>query len=191
MITGFMELVKIPWGRDVLQGRVSAVVSLTMGCVFIAWFIIIFFPKSQRGHPRTHLTAVSIEQAVNFFISEYDRMPVDGTSDRTLDTSKDTGLLEVLLGRDTDLNPKGLVFLSMKEGRPGTDGSAGRDGLIYSADHTVLGLFDPWGAGYRVRLDLDGDGNIRVNGEILQRRVAVWSLGPDGVSGTADDVRSW
>jgi len=56
-------------------------------------------------------------------------------------------------------------------------------------------FLDPWGNQYQVVLDGDGDGfcSVRVRGRIcsVETGAVVWSCGPDGVSGTGDDIRSW
>ncbi len=87
----------------------------------------------------------------------------------------------------TTLNTRGVKFLSVKEGKDG------KNGLIYGADgSSVLGLYDPWGGGYRIRMDLDYDDKLDVNGEVLgDRKVAVWSDGPDRKAGTKDDIKTW
>jgi prepilin-type N-terminal cleavage/methylation domain-containing protein len=141
--------------------------------------------------------AVAIETAVNNFYTEYGSMPKDGSSDVTVETDKDNDFLKVLLGTETTLNTRAIRFLSAREGK------GNRDGLIYSGD-VVTGLYDPWGGGYKVRMDLDYDERldfkpdgsgwqqVRLNG----RRVAVWSDGADGTgqSGAGkktDDVWTW
>jgi hypothetical protein len=114
-------------------------------------------------------------------------MPQTGTSDTTVLTNNDKDLLHVLLGMENDMNVRSIKFLSVKEGREN------KNGLVYAKDRrSVVGLYDPWGGGFNVRLDLDSDKKIDVIGEVLKnRRVAVWSDGPDGKSGTKDDVRTW
>ena len=130
---------------------------------------------------------MAIESAVGYHLIEYGAMPYPGTSDVTLSTSTDTDLLHVLLGLEDDLNKRLIKFLSVQKG------NENRSGLIYARDgRSVVGLFDPWGSGYHVRLDLDSDQKIDVRGETLSnRRVAVWSNGPDRKSGTKDDVTTW
>jgi prepilin-type N-terminal cleavage/methylation domain-containing protein len=159
----------------------------------------------QKAKKTTCLAAAtSIEGAVNNFYTEYGSMPSNGPLDKT-DTKSDTNLLKVLLGLEpttatTRLNPRGIKFLSAKEGK------ANKNGLIYDTGGTdVTGMYDPWGGPYHVILDLDYDekvapapsagGGVTLNG----RRVAVWSNGADntGLSGNtgpgkaADDVKTW
>ena len=144
-------------------------------------------------------SATAIESAVNNFFTEYGSMPKDGTSDTKVKTDTDVTLITVLLGLEGSgsniLNTRGVKFLSVKEGK------ANKGGLIYNTNGTsVKGLYDPWGGGYTVMLDLDfdeklnpqptGGGGATLNG----RRVAVWTDGADGVKGggkSADDVKTW
>jgi prepilin-type N-terminal cleavage/methylation domain-containing protein len=144
-------------------------------------------------------TATAIETAVNNFYTEYGSMPDTGSSDTTVKTDTDVTFLNVLLGLEgtgtSVLNTRAIKFLSVKEGK------ANKNGLIYNAGgSTVRGLYDPWGGGFNVMLDLDYDeriivqptagGSTTLNG----RRVAVWSNGVDGVKGggkAADDVKTW
>lgn len=149
---------------------------------------ILFLAECRRDTPvKTLQTTVAIEEAVNNYLTEYGSMPYHGTVDTTILTSTDTDLLDVLLGLEDDMNKRSINFISVREGKEN------KNGLIYAKDgHSVVGLFDPWESGYNVRLDLDSDKKIEVHGESLNnRRVAVWSSGPDGVSGTKDDVKTW
>jgi prepilin-type N-terminal cleavage/methylation domain-containing protein len=157
----------------------------------------------QKAKKTTCLAAAtSIEGAVANFYTEYGSMPSAGTADTTVKTNEAAGkdLLKVLLGLETvavdqRLNPRGIKFLSVKEGK------ANKNGIIYDATGaTVDGMYDPWGGPFNVILDLDYDekvapapsagGGATLNG----RRAAVWSNGADGVStgGKAtDDVKTW
>lgn len=152
-------------------------------------------------------SATAIETAVNNFFTEYGSMPSEGTTDVTVETDSADGkkLLTVLMGFEgtsgTVLNTRGVKFLSVKEGKK--KGNKGANGLIYSTDgKSVEGLYDPWGGGYKVRLDLDYDEQVKVKPKgtgateknLNGRRVAVWSDGADGVTTTgksSDDVVTW
>lgn len=155
--------------------------------------------KAKKVKALASCTALS--SAVENFYTEYGRMPYDGgTADVTVSTDSGEGitLLEALLGLDEKLNPRGVKFLSVKEGK------GKRDGIVYSANgNSVEGLFDPWGGPYNVIMDLDYDEQVRpepsaggarnLNG----RRVAVWTDGADNAPGSgnrnkpADDVKTW
>ena len=146
-------------------------------------------------------TATALETAINSFYTEYGTMPVDGDADKSVKTNSAEGvtLLKVLLGLEGTgtnvLNIRGVKFLSVKEGK------GNRNGLIYNSDGTsVEGLYDPWGGGYFVQMDLDYDEKVTANvsgksTNLNGRRAAVWSLGADAVSGTGgtagDDVKTW
>lgn len=148
--------------------------------------------------------ATGIEQAVNGFVTDNGSMPLDGSSDTTEETDKSTKLLVVLLGLEGDsgtvLNTKGVKYLTANEGKK--QGTKGIDGLIYNTNGTsVTGLYDPWGGGYNVMLDLDFDEKLQpqpaaggTTKTLNGKRVAVWSDGADGVNGggkAADDVKTW
>ena len=150
----------------------------------------------QKARKTTALaTATALESAVNNFFNDYGFMPKDGSGDIVVKTDTDTEFLRVLLGMETTKNTRGVRYLSVKEGK------GNKNGLIYAdGGNNIRGLFDPWGGGFNVMLDLDydeklnvrpaGGGSFNLNG----RRVAVWSDGADGVKGggkMADDVRTW
>ena len=156
----------------------------------------------QKARKTTALaTATAIESAVNNFYTEYGSMPSDGSNDIVLKTDEAAGIrmLEVLLGMEGTgtnvLNTRAIKFLSVREGK------ANKNGLIYNTGGTsIQGLFDPWGGGFSVMLDLDYDEKLIVRpsaggtSNLNGRRVAVWSNGADGVKGggkAADDVRTW
>ena len=152
----------------------------------------------QKAKKTTCLAAAtSIESAVANFYTEYGSMPNSGTDDTNpplkTDAASGIALLKTLLGMDTALNPRGIKFLSVKEGK------ANKNGLIYNTGGTdVTAMYDPWGGAYNIILDLNYDekvapapsagGGATLNG----RRVAVWSDGADKSSSKpADDVKTW
>jgi prepilin-type N-terminal cleavage/methylation domain-containing protein len=159
---------------------------------------------------RAQAALTAVEQAVNQFYNEYGRLPAmnNATADAQYDTALQDGqkLLEPLLGKEdttsgsTIQNTKQLSFLSVPGGK--TKGTGGIDGLVYEAGSAVKvrGLYDPWGRPYKIMLDNDYDEELTVNVAgtpkyLHGRRVAVWSLGPDGKSDdlktAADDVKNW
>ena len=198
IITGHMALGRIKKSGGILQGHGKAVAGLVLGYIFSALFFVLAvlagagFAASNSAITTARrltamATAVAIESAVNNYLTEYGTLPHAGTSDATIVTSTDTDLLHVLLGMEGAMNKRSIKFLSVREGREN------KNGLIYASDgRSVIGLFDPWGGGYNVRLDLDSDKKLDARGETLvNRRVAVWSNGPDRKSGTEDDVKTW
>lgn len=140
--------------------------------------------------------ATSLEQAVNAFYSEYGIFPVQG-GDSRVDTGTDTEFLNTLLGKNPDLNPRGLKFLTAKEGKKRGTGGAG--GLIFADGGSVSGMYDPWGNAYivilnteyedQLRFQTPDDKSVTLNG----RNAAVFSPGvPEGEVITNDTlVTSW
>ena len=154
----------------------------------------------QKAKKTTCLAAATaIESAVNNFYTEYGSMPSDEPTDTVFVTDEKPGidLLKSLLGMDKTLNPRGLKFLSAKEGK------SNKNGLIYNTSGTdVTGMFDPWGGPFNIMMDLDYDEKVIVQPKgagnsaatLNGRRVAVWSDGADGISASgkaADDVKTW
>jgi prepilin-type N-terminal cleavage/methylation domain-containing protein len=147
-------------------------------------------------------TAMKIlEAAIKSYHAEYLRMPASQTpapaeDNQAIDTTDEAGraLLNVLLGKDPERNPKRQRFF---EPSPAKAGGAG-----YS---TESGLRDPWGNGYRIIMDYSADGVIAnpYSGEgeaaELNTNVIIYSAGPNktfdegGAAGgkKVDDVRSW
>ena len=139
-------------------------------------------------------TATALESAIASIYTEYGKLPDVGKS-VTTNSPAGLKLLNILLGLDNKsdnaLNPRGIKFLSVK------DGKNHKNGLIYAADgKSIEGLFDPWGSPYTVILDTEykeylhftlGSKTIDLKG----RRSAVFSPGPDKQLGTSDDVKTW
>jgi hypothetical protein len=195
IITGHLALGKIKKSGGVLQGRGLAITGLILGYVLSVLSVIVIslaYAGVQNAVRRAQIVIagsaiMQMEFGVQNFYDEYGSLPSQGTSDTTLTSDKDTEIFDALLGLKTSLNPKSIKFVTMKEGKDM------KSGVIYDSSGTrVIGVFDPWGGAYKVRLDLDYDEQIEVNGEILKgRRVAVWSDGPDQMAGTDDDIKSW
>jgi prepilin-type N-terminal cleavage/methylation domain-containing protein len=151
----------------------------------------------QKARKTTALaTATALESAVNNFFNDYGTMPKEGSSDGApIQTDTDTAFLNVLLGNDDTLNPRGIRFLSVKEGK------GNKNGLIYSANgNSIEGLYDPWGGPFFVLLDLDLNEKVSIPSGVLNgartlngRRVAVWSRGADFEDNNkpTDDVITW
>jgi len=149
-------------------------------------------------------TATAIDQAVNMFYSEYGGFPTNNEGNPITITSGSAGgieLLNALLGNDTTLNPRGMSFLSVKEGKARGE-TGGIDGLVTETSGAVRGLYDPWGNPYTVVMDgafegvleftptgIEGASQVRLNG----RRVAVYSpaVTPGDTATQRDMVKTW
>ncbi len=150
----------------------------------------------QKARKTTALaTATALESAVNNFYNDYGTMPKDGGEDVTVQTDTDTAFLNALLGDDDTINPRGIRFLSVKEGK------GNKNGLIYGSGGTsVEGLYDPWGGPFFVVLDMNLDEKVTIPSGVLNggrtlnaRRIAVWSRGADYKDNNKinDDVITW
>ncbi len=168
-------------------------ISIGLGLVLLA----VGFLAQPGMKPTKKLKALNqafrVETAVNTFFTDYEYLP--GNKERIKTAGPDGILfLRVLLGLervDNPLNTRGVKYLIEWEGE------TGRNGLIYTkTGDDITGMFDPWGNPYVVLLNTDNDGKLAFRWgdrqvELKGRRVAVFSPGPDGKEGTADDVRTW
>ena len=145
--------------------------------------------------------ATAVDQAVNAFYSEYGGFPTNGdASEITTGPGAGAEFLNALLGNDEDLNPRGMSFLSVKEGRG--QAASGIDGLVYDSEGEALGLYDPWGNPFTIVMDIAFDDKIEFTPTGIQgasqirlnrRRIAVYSPGvPDGETATIKTmIKSW
>ena len=165
--------------------------------IVISAAVLFRLPTTNPEHGRkgTALaTATALESAINNIYTEYGKLP-DVGSRVTTNSPEGLKLLNILLGidikSDNAPNPRGIKFLSVKEGKNN------KGGLIYAADgKSVEGLYDPWGSPYTVILDTENKERLHFTIgsktiDLKDRRSAVFSRGPDKRIGTSDDVRSW
>lgn len=187
IICGHLSRREIRSSRGVMAGRGIATVGLLLGYAGLALTAAAFAEwKAVMGRARSvtaMATTITIESAVNNFCTEYNTMPSEIV---LTDTSKDVSLMKTLRGEDPARNSRNIQFLPVKEAKNNKNG----------LDPVTSQLFDPWGRGYQVVLDTRQTEELTVTrGGITEtlkgRRVAVFSLGIDGVAGTADDVRTW
>ncbi len=155
---------------------------------------------------RTKCLAVctGIEGAVNGFFTDYGILPTSTTASAGSDDSPaistteadGIALVTVLLGMENTLNTRSVKYLTVKEGKNN------KDGVIYTGDTAIQGLYDPWGGPYWVQMDTNYDEMVKPKPKAANatvtlhgRRVAVWSNGADAATGadgkTADDVITW
>jgi type II secretory pathway pseudopilin PulG len=108
---------------------------------------------------------VQIATAINAFQTEYGHIP------STYGEIQEVGgpLLQTLMGSNTALNPRLIVFLEVPPAKKGKGGL--RNGIFV----------DPWGSPYKIKLDTHGDGKIINAGPsqqptpVVQKIVAVWN----------------
>ena len=116
----------------------------------------------QKAKKTTALaSATAIETAVNNFFTEYGTMP-STTFHYRCDRPNEPDQRDRVVqdpARNGNGNYRGehalIKFLSVKEGK------ADKNGLMYNKTGTeITGLYDPWGGGYGVILDLDFDEKV-------------------------------
>ena len=175
---------------------VIAIIGVLAGLLFPAISAAMKKAKGAKAHTEVH----AIETAWKSYFNEYGHWPVDASTkclgqDATetlatpgIQTKNDIAAL--LLGStatgignyvptDPSQNPKHIQFLNLK------------------ADPTTGQFLDPWNHPYVFLFDVDYDNQIKNNvltptfPNTIPRTVIVWSLGPDGVFNTSDDIRSW
>lgn len=60
-----------------------------------------------------------------------------------------------------------------------------------ATNSAVAGLRDPWGEVIRLDFDTDFDGKVVTPYGEVDKKIAVWSKGPDKIEGSGDDIKSW
>lgn len=149
-----------------------------------------------------NVAAISIRDAVDRFVNEYNRLPdIPATQGTPIQTDQADGiqLLQVLLAEETAPDPdnrRRIAFLDLPQAK------ANKGGLVYGAGGTALtGLFDPFGNPYQILLNVDyedrmlgtfngatGGGTRQV--DVRRQNVVVFSPGADKEAGTPDDIRT-
>jgi len=132
-----------------------------------------------------------IVSAIRAFQLEYGRLPSatvtqDEYSSAWFQDNNRT-IINALIGNDSSLNPRGVVFLESKR-VTNNKGGIGADGTFY----------DPWGTPYGIKLDLSYDNKLEYFNNLAADNVfapaLVVSFGPNGTqdnpfeSGTDDIV---
>lgn len=191
IICGHLSHGRIRKSAGSLTGQGLAIAGFVLGYISLVVMPLLIVAGFTAGNAAIVMAkkvtalaqATAIESAVNHFHTEYGAMP---STIKTADTTKDVSLVKTLHGDDPTLNPRNVRFLSVREAR------SHKNGL----DPVTFKMFDPWGRGYQVILDTQSKEDVVVKRgarteKLSGRRVAVYSLGEDGVSGTADDVMTW
>ncbi len=129
-----------------------------------------------------------VEIAISGFKTEYSRLPTIKASAETFPTRVRGHWLEDLFGPRTSANHRAISFFEPQDARNGKNG----------LEITINGLpqlKDPWGTIYWALFDLNDDGKIKspeTGSDVIDKRVLIWSAGPDGNHATwEDNVKSW
>jgi prepilin-type N-terminal cleavage/methylation domain-containing protein len=148
---------------------------------------------SKAEIARAHSEVKGIAMAWKTYLNEYSKWPCDanncpiggqpaaeGTSTGVLFDHSFVSMMQgstvndppYIASRD---NPKGIPFLQIP-----TKSIQGGN------------YVDPWGRPYRMLFDLDYNNAVKTNTTgSVNNNVVVWSVGPDGINFTKDDVTSW
>jgi type II secretory pathway pseudopilin PulG len=210
VICGHIALSKIKKSFGAMGGRGLALAGLIIGYISILVSVLVFVAVlipamngvSQQAEKTSAMSsAYSLENSISSYFTEYRKYPVEaGTSESDVILS-DHRLMDTLLGSDPatepgGLNPRGIAFFVGKSAQSMGDGKY-RSG-VQLGEGGVGELWDPWGNHYRVQLDLDYNSRIEKpvwdsenSTDTLPKSILVWSLGRDGIEGTADDIRTW
>ncbi|MCW1921511.1 type II secretion system GspH family protein [Luteolibacter arcticus] len=150
---------------------------------------------NQRKNELVTKTCVTdLSMALDQFYNTYSRFPSVGSADElTAEGQAGTELLKILLAKEdpgSELqNPQQIVFLT-----PKIASNKNQGGLVYSGNQ-IEGMYDAWGRPLHIKFDEDSDNEIpnpfRQGEVVRQKRVIVWSFGPDGKFGDNDEVKSW
>lgn len=148
---------------------------------------------------KTRTTATAISSAVDQYYQEYSKLPTIGGATDEVRTEGEAGieLLLVLLGKEEDTgtmqNPRKIPFLNVETGK-----NKNKGGLVYSnggAGGQIEGLYDAWGQPFYIKMDTEYEDEILdplTQGNVVRdKKVIVYSLGPDKRVGGGDDVKTW
>ncbi len=154
---------------------VIAIIGLLAGMLFGAFGAV----RNSAKKTKARSDVDQIKLAWTQYLAQYHTFDVFGNG--AADVSghpTDKAALDVLCGYDETHNRMEIAFLDFSK-----DKNDFKD--------KIMSFKDPWGNEYRFSLDAGGDNEVTVNGQTIKEAVAVWSLGPDGVEFTGDDVKSW
>lgn len=164
-----------------------------------AWGAVLLWADlkaTKNANKSEALSAIShLILACESYFEEYQQFPLgsDTNTDQVQLTNgkENDTLMTALCSRSSamDESYKTLNFFTFDK-----KAIDGKDGLLRNEDGSYAELFDPWGSPYHVLLDYDYNNQLRApfTGKIIpDKKILIWSPGPDKESGTEDDIRSW
>lgn len=155
---------------------------VSIGIMMLLAGLILSGLNVARQRARTLEARRAIEQiqlAWNAFLADYHQFPFEGSGTVTLES--DMNMLILRGGNRNDFTSDGQAYRDLNP-----------KAINYFDIHPrSSGIKDPWDNYYQMAFAMNNSGTVDVHGETVRKSVAVWSMGPDGRSGTKDDVRGW
>jgi hypothetical protein len=154
----------------------------------VAGYLDLYFRMRSGVNSNTWSTCYSILNALEQYEMDYDSYPVPSSVSKDTDLLSDShsGIIAALKGMNVAVNPRKKDYLGdLKEARL-VDGKP--VGGLWRGKGNSIGIYDPWGRPYFIRLDTDGDGHVEDPsrpGSRLKTFALIWSAGKDG------DASSW
>jgi hypothetical protein len=167
---------------------------ITLALGFLVMLVLPFIIGPRPPHPTRTLEDLNLlAQAIEYFETEYGRLPSTSELDFEMEGPEAAAFLTILLGKEDPgsemQNPRQLAFLGMRVAKNKRQG-----GLVLSPDNKPEGIYDAWGNPLRVILRPPGQTTLTVShaGEPVttSKPAFVLSRGRDGTWFTKDDLMS-
>ncbi len=176
--------------------RAFTLIELLVVISIIAILMTLLFPAASSAINAAKKTqakndATQIATAINAYMSEYGKLPIEGTGDINGSQATDK-IMDALCppnpNSPPDLNPRGITFLEIPK--------ATRDGRNGRVGGTTGPYEDPWGQAYFISLDGDYDGTVQgpsgsSANEDIRKTVIVWSKGDPKRTKEYSDPSKW
>jgi prepilin-type N-terminal cleavage/methylation domain-containing protein len=177
--------------RTAAACRAFTLIELLVVIAIIAILAGLAFPAMQGAlnsgkKAQARNDVQQIAAAIRAFELEYGRMPTSsvntGDDGSDLYTEDSKAIVRALMGQDTALNPRSIVFLDAKTAKS-------KKGGVDPSDFT---FYDPWGKSYVIKMDTNYNGRTEYYGDRFTK-VIVLSPGPNGTvqnpsQGGFDDI---
>ena len=159
---------------------VIAIIGILMSLLFPA--VNSAIDAAKKAQAKNDVTQIA--PAVTAYYTEYGKLP-STTAQSTDQTNSATtnGIIGILMGTDTNNNPRQIVFLEVSD----VSTKKGKSGLSNGT------FIDPWGNSYCIALDYSYDNHVGVatNGGgtnlNVMKTVGVWNV----TTNSRRQVRSW
>ncbi len=144
---------------------VIAIIAILAGLAFPA--VQGALGQAKKAQARNDVQQIA--SAIRAFELEYGRMPTTASGADDLYTEDSKNIMRALMGQDSSLNPRNIIFLDAKTAK-------NKKGGVDPSDYT---FYDPWGKSYVIKMDTNYDGKTEYYGDRFTK-VIVLSAGPNG-----------